>query len=138
MPIKLTAVEDAFYNVLKVDSAGGAVRAALVGAGADAVLWAADIKLALPAAPFIALAIGPVPGHRQDVRQHTFTWYVYDDPPRRWARIAQIIPLIEAAYPADAITFGDTNVISISQTFTDAALGSRPARSIQFVYTTRR
>lgn len=138
MPVKLTAVEDAFYNVLKVDSAGTTVRAALVGAGAAAVIWAADLKLTLPAAPFIALNIGPVPGKRQDVRQHTFTWFVYDDPPRRWSRIDAIIPLIEAAYPDDAITFGDTNIVSISQTFTDFALGSRPARSIQFVYTTRR
>lgn len=138
MPIKLVAVDDAFYNVLKVDSAGAAVRTALEGDGAAAVIWAADLKLTLPAAPFIALAIGPVPGKRLDVRQHTFTWFVYDDPPRRWSRIDVIIPLIETAYPDDAIAFGDTNIVSISQTFTDFALGSRPARSIQFVYTTRR
>lgn len=137
MPIKLAAVEDAFYAVLHADSAGAAVRAVL-GDGASAVLWAADLKLALPRPPFIALAIGPVTGRRLDVRQHTLTWYVYDEPPRRWSRIDAIIPLIETAYPADAITFGDTNIVSISQAFTDAALGSRPARSIQFVYTTRR
>jgi hypothetical protein len=138
MPIKLTAVEDAFYAVLRTDSTGAAVRTALVGDGASAVIWAADLKIALPRSPFVALAIGPVVGKRQDVRQHVLTWFVYDDAPRRWSRIDAIIPLIETAYPADAITFGDTNIVSISQPFTDAALGSRPARSIQFVYTTRR
>jgi hypothetical protein len=137
MPIKLTAVEDAFYNVLKVDSAGAAVRAVL-GDLASGVIRAADLKLTLPRPPFIALAVGPVTGKRLDVRQHVLTWFVYDDAPRRWSRIDTIIPLIETAYPADAITFGDTNIVSISQTFTDAALGSRPARSIQFAYTTRR
>lgn len=138
MPIKLVAVDAAFYAVLRTDSAGAAVRAALVGDGAAAVIWAADLKLTLPRPPFVALNVGPVVGKRQDVRQHTFTWFVYDDAPRRWSRIDAIIPLIEAAYPADAITFGDTNIVSISQPFTDFALGSRPARSIQFVYTTRR
>lgn len=138
MPIKLTAVEDAFYAVLRTDSAGAAVRDAL-GDGANSVLWAEDLsRESLPKKPFVALAILPVAGAWQDVRTHVFEWYGYDDIPKRYERINTVLQLVEAAYTPESITFGETRMIGpISQKFTDAPLSLR-ARRIRFSFTTRR
>lgn len=128
-----------FFAVLKTDSAGTSVRAAL-GDGANSVVPATDLaKTPLPAAPFLVLRGGPASGDRRLMRDAFFTWYLYDDAQQRWRRINGLLPLIEAAYTNDprVIPWHVIHIGSFSSEVTDAAL-ARPTRSMAFQVRTRR
>jgi len=134
-PADITA---SFFAVLKSSTAGAAVRAALGAQGAS-VIPADDLKTAGLVFPLVALRAGPITGERYQPRACFFTWWVYDEAIKRFTRINQILPLIEAAYTAHIIAYGRTDLAGgISQEIPeDRALG-RPTRSITFTYTTRR
>lgn len=137
MPLDPQALQTTFYAILKTDTAGADARAAL-GAGGNSIIPASKLNRdALPVAPFLALRAGPIPGARHQVRNAFFAWWVYDDPINEHWRINGILPLIEAAYPKEAIAFCATELVSIDQELTDHTLG-RTVRAIRFVVRTRR
>lgn len=129
---------NSFYAVLKTGSgaASVAVRAAL-GAGATSVISADDLSVeSLPARPYIALRGGPILGSPDyDMQRMTATWWVYDDPIRKFSRIDALIALVAAAYPADdptVIPFVDIRRLAVSQQAHDQKLGNRPVRSLPY------
>lgn len=125
------AVKAAFLNVIKTDSAGAAVRAAL-GSTAS-VVGKEDLNSgALPTAPFLALQWGPEGGPRTGVRTYFPTWWVYDDVGRGFYRINALLPLIEAAYPANAIAYCYVDFLNKTGEIRDANLGLLPCRSFPF------
>lgn len=137
MPLDPQVLTAAFYAVLETDAAGAAVRAALA-AGATSIVPARQLNRdSLPAAPFLALRPGVINGARYQVRSAFFTWWVYDDPIQEYWRINGILPLIEAAYPKEALPFYSTELVSIGQEIPDESL-NRLTRSIQWVVRTRR
>lgn len=125
-----------FYAVLKTDSGGLAVRAAL-GDGATSVIQADDLnKASLPATPFIVLKWGTGGGSRAGLQRFLPTWWVYDTMGLRWQRIEPLIELIKAAYPQLALASCEIDFLSDSGRITDAALNLR-AKSQPFVLVTR-
>lgn len=138
MPLDPALVKSTFFARLKSDTAGAAVRA-LLGAGATSVIDAEDLKLPLPAEPFVVLRAGSISGAQGDIRQCVLTWWIYDAVPKRHVRINAILAAIQAAYPLYTYPYGELRSTNISQEISeDAAVGKRPSRSIQYTYTTRR
>ena len=127
------------FSLLKSDTAGSAVRAAL-GAGATSVIPRQTLADAtLPASPFLVGYAGAITGDRRQMRDLFYTWLIYDDPVRLWWRINGLASLIEAAY-TDNPRLIDGYVIhlaSIGAEQTDEAL-NRPFRSVQLQVRTRR
>ena len=121
---------------------GPLVRAAL-GAGADSVIHAEELKkyappqnAPAPPRPLIAFRAGVVAGLSYDMRPLTFTWWVYDAPGGGYWRINGLLPLIERAYPRDSIAFAHVAVTNIGQETTDPVLGWN-VRPLQLTLTTR-
>lgn len=138
MALNPTIVKSAFFDILKSDTAGAAVRL-LLGAGANSVIHAEDMRQPLPAEPFIVLRAGAITGAQFDVRQVVLTWWIYDSVLKRFVNIDAILPAIEDTYTHNSIAFGRLTISGISQEIPeDAAVGKRPSRSIQYTYTTRR
>jgi hypothetical protein len=120
--IDLAAITIAVFERLRTDAAGAAVRAAL-GAGADSVLHAEDLRVeglgvrALPARPLVALRRGVAPQSQRVVYQPIYTWYCYDDPAIGYGRIEALPLLIAQAFatrlivPASAVGAQDTGAI---------------------------
>ncbi|SRR5580765_3223272 len=132
MATTIQAVKSAFFTVLKSGSPGAAVRAAL-GAGASSVITRTALKQTpLPAAPFAVIQYGAAPGARFQPRTLFATWWLYDDAQREWKRLNELAPLIEAAYPEDAIAlcFTDFNPGTDAE-ITDSTL-QRPALAMRF------
>jgi hypothetical protein len=128
-------IKAAFYAVLKSDTAGTAVRAAL-GNGASSVIEKEDLKAKpAPAAPFVALQWGVGGGPRTGTNTYFPTWWLYDDAPYRHTRLEALIALIEAAYPENAIGMCYVDFLPVRE-LTDAAL-SRPAKGFPFQIRTR-
>jgi hypothetical protein len=127
------------FSILKTDSAGTSVRAAL-GAGANSVIPRQTLADAtLPASPFVVGAGGAITGDRRQMRDLFYTWLVYDDPTTLWRRINAIVSLIEAAYTNNPrIVEGYViHMASIGAETIDDAL-NRPYRSILLQVRTRR
>ena len=98
------SLKQAFFALIKTDSAGSAVRAAL-GAGATSVLsqrqFEAAVSSGLPTAPFMVLRFGPVTGQAFDMRTIFPTWWLYDDAVQGHYRLNALAVLIEAVYAAE-------------------------------------
>jgi hypothetical protein len=130
------AIKSAFFTVLYSGSAGAAVRAAL-GAGAASVVERNKINAAsLPATPFLALQWGVKGGPRTGVRQYFPTWWIYDSPLHWMTRIEALIPLIEAAYPEDAISMCWLDFLPVREVI-DESLGNLPGQGFPFHIKTR-
>jgi len=125
----------AFFNVLKTDSAGSAVRAALGNLG-ESVITRDDLDSSnLPAAPFLVMQWGAEGGARTGVRSFFPTWWAYDT--KRYFRINALLPLIEAAYPEGAIAYCYTDFLNKTGEIKDANLGYLPCRGFPFQIKTR-
>lgn len=130
-------LKTAFYNVLKTDSAGTSVRTAL-GAGASSVIHRTELST-LPARPFVALSWGDTAGggaRNRAVRNFYPVWFLYDDALYKWSRLEALIPLIEAAYPEDAIAMCYLDFLPVRE-LTDRAVSQMPAKSMPFHIVTR-
>ena len=97
----------AIYDRLKTDAAGASVRALLGGAGS--VIHAVNVG-SKPTRPFVALRAGAIPGASREVRIPAFTWWVYDDKEKGYAKIGDILEAIEAAYTTTPISLSTTVV----------------------------
>lgn len=134
MVIDLAAINSLFFNQLKTSSAGAAVRAA-AGAGATSIIPSEQLRREpRPARVLLAWRGGSVGGRSGDMRGITGTWWIYDDPAQGYARIDAMIPLVEAAYPIDCITFGETRVTLIGQAGEDPQLGGLLFRPLQITH----
>jgi hypothetical protein len=131
------AITAAVYARIKSELGGAAVRAQL-GAGAASVLPASGLRSnALPARPLVALRPGVIAGESLEMREHIFTWWLYDEPAQNGWRISGLLPLLEGAYPQLSIPYGRVKVTGIGQETIDDALGGLIARSLQLTYTRR-
>jgi hypothetical protein len=132
-----TAIKTAFFNVLYADAAGAAVRAAL-GALSASVVHRPELRAAeLPAFPFVALQWGVEGGPRTGVRQYFPIWWLYDSPQRTdYRRLEALIPLIEAAYPENAISMCYLDFLPVREVI-DEALGHIPGKGFPFQIRTR-
>lgn len=130
--LTVSSVKAAFWNVLKTDAAGAAVRAAL-SAGANGILARRQLAATpRPAAPFIVLQYGPVTGAAGMVRTFFPTWWLYADSGGDWYGLNALATLIANAYPDDAIAFCETRLTGgISDEVTDTAL-ARPALAMRY------
>lgn len=129
----------ALYSLLKSNSAGASVRAAL-GDGANSIIPRQSLTLpTLPAAPFLVGFGGAVLGDRRQMRDVFYTWLVYDDPVHLWRRINNVVSLIEAAYTDNPrlIEGYVIHLASIGAETMDDGL-NRPYRSILLQARTRR
>lgn len=143
MPIDVASLSSQAYARLQTDALGAAVRSAL-GAGAESVIWAEQLKRydhdhPMPDRPLAALRMGAVSGQAYDTRILTFTWWLYDelwaaDPPH--ARIDALVPLVEAAYPRTSLPFVEVKTANVGQGTDDEILGLR-VRPVQFAIYTR-
>lgn len=140
MPVPPQTITSSFYSVATsnatlVAALGSATTASIIHAQALATTRATDIVLPTPI--FIALRGGAISGARLDTRSLFYTWYVYDAPEKGFWGINGVLPLIEGAYPRDAIAYCYTDVVSIGPETLDTALNLL-VRSIQFIVKTRR
>lgn len=141
MALDAQAIHLAFFDRAATDAAGAAIRAAL-GAGAASVIHAERLRsygpgALMPARVLLAFRGGPISGASWERRGVALTWWIYDDPAQGYARINGLIPLIEAAYPFDAIDRGKLTVISASAEISDSALGLL-SRAVSFSFATRK
>lgn len=126
--LTLSSLKVAFMAVLTSNSA---VLAAL-GAGSSSVILKQALASPHPAAPFIAVAFGPMTGDTEDVRVLYPTLWLYDNTQYAWGRLNPLTTIIEAAYPRDAIAYCDTRYAGgIGEEITDAAL-QRPALAMRY------
>ncbi len=101
--VDLAALTAAVYARLKSDSAGDDART-LLGAGADSVLLAEDLRVEgltiaqLPERPLIALRRGPAPTDGRVVSRPIYTWYCYDDPATGYGNLEQLPLAVANAY----------------------------------------
>ncbi len=132
-------LKNAFFNVLYSDSAGSAARAAL-GAGASSVIVREELnKASLPAAPFIVFQwIGQPSGgpRNREVKTYYPIWWLYDQSVYRHSRLEPLIPLIEAAYPEDAIKMCYLDFLPTRE-LTERAIANMPVKSMAFQIRTR-
>jgi hypothetical protein len=135
----IVTLKEDFYNVLKTSTAAPsvAVRAAL-GAGATSIIPREDLRAAsLPTAPFIAVAYGPMPGTREDVRTLFPTLWLYDDAGGRWRRINTVAALVDAAYPFDILPYADVRLApGYGEELTDYSL-ARPTMAMRYTVKAR-
>lgn len=129
-------IQGTFYARLATDSNGATVRG-LLGAGAASIIVRDDLDpSSLPARPFLVFATGPISGAVDyDMQRMVCTWWVYDDPIRKFLRIDGLLLPIANAYPADdptVITYCDVRRLSVSQPIYDSTLGGRPARNVPY------
>lgn len=132
MILDVSAIEVAFFSQLATAAAGAAVRTAL-GAGATSIISAERLRIPLPARPFLAWRSGVISGDSNTMRFIYGAWWIYDDTPQGYARINKLISLIEAAYPLNALSFGEVSVFQVGQATEDTVLGLL-TRQMQLVY----
>lgn len=134
MVIDLASISGLLYAQLKTAAAGAAVRAVL-GAGAASIIPAERLRHEpRPARVLLVWRGGSVGGASGEMRPASGVWWVYDDPGQGYARIDAVVPLIEAAYPRDALAWGDTRITLIGQATEDATLGGLLVRAVQLTY----
>lgn len=134
MVIDLATINGLLYARLKSEAAGASVRAAL-GAGAASIIPAEKLRVEpRPARVLLAWRGGPVGGQSGEMRGIIGTWWIYDDPGQGYARIDALVPLVEAAYPRDALAWGETRITLVGQASEDATLGGLLVRPVQLSY----
>lgn len=134
MSLTPAQLKEAFYNVLKSDSAGTAVRSAL-GAGATSVIDKSKLPATLPATPFLVLWWNSQPSggsRNRGVRTYYPSWVLYDDTVKQYSRIEALEALIQAAYTEDAITTCYVDFLPVRDLI-DMKLNAMPARSMPFM-----
>jgi hypothetical protein len=130
----LASINGLLFARLKSDAAGTAVRAAL-GAGAASIIPAHQLRREPRPVRLMAVWRGSsVGGQSGQMRDIIGTWWIYDDPAQGYARIDALIPLMEAAYPLDTISPGETRITLIGQQSEDATLGGLLVRFMQVTY----
>lgn len=138
MTIALATARATLYERLKSHAAGAAVRAATGPGNASGVIPAHLLRATpRPARPFVCARAGVISGQEDAMRGVVLTWWVYDDPAQGYARIDTLIDRIRAAYPINAISYGETRITQIGQHTEDAALGGLLACSVQITYLRR-
>lgn len=137
MTIALATNRAAIYARLKSDAAGAAVRAATGPGTAAGVIPAHRLRLPRPAPPFLVGRAGVISGQSDAMRGVVFTWWIYDEPEQGYARIDALIDLVSAAYPLDALAWGETRVTQIGQQGEDSSLGGLLMCPIQITYLRR-
>jgi hypothetical protein len=125
------------YERLKSHVAGRAVRLATGPRDASGVIAAHLLRRPLPPRPFLCARAGAISGQENGMRGVVLTWWIYDDPAQGYARIDTLADLVRAAYPVDAIVYGETRVTQIGQQTEDAALGGLLACPVQITYLRR-
>jgi hypothetical protein len=138
MTIALAVNRALLYERLKSHTAGAAVRAATGPGTADGVIPAHRLRITpRPARPFLCARAGVISGQSDGMRGVILTWWVYDDPGEGYARIDALIDLIAAAYPIDALAWGETRNTLIGQQGEDGSLGGLLMCPIQITYLRR-
>jgi hypothetical protein len=137
MTIALTPNRALLYARLKSDAAGAAVRAATGAGDASGVIPAHLLRKPLPARPFVCARAGVISGQSDSMRGVVLTWWVYDQPEQGYARIDALIDLVSAAYPIDALAWGETRVTLIGQQAEDSSLDGLLLCPIQVTYLRR-
>jgi hypothetical protein len=137
LTIALTPNRALLYARLKSDAAGAAVRAATGPKSADGVIPAHLLRKPLPARPFVCARAGVISGQSDSMRGVILTWWIYDDPGEGYARIDALIDLVSAAYPIDALAWGETRITLIGQQGEDSSLGGLLLCPIQITYLRR-
>jgi hypothetical protein len=135
--IAIAAARAALYAVLKSDAAGASVRAATGPGDASGVIPAHLLRTPLPAPPFLCARAGVISGQTDAMRGVVLTWWIYDEPEQGYARIDALIDLVGAAYPIDAVAYGETRVTLIGQQGEDRTLGGLLLCPVQVTYTRR-
>lgn len=123
--LTITSLKQSFFSV---GPANAAVLSAL-GAGAASWILKQQLRSPHPAAPFVAVAFGPMPGH--DVRTLYPTLWLYDDDAYGWTRINALATLIKAAYTEDCIAYCHTAGDPGGEEVTDGAL-ERPTMPMRY------
>ncbi len=100
--LTITSLKQSFFDVGK----NNAAIVAALGAGVSGWVLKTALKSPHPAAPFVAVAFGPMPG--PDVKTLYPTLWLYDDDAYGWWRINALHNLIKAAYTEDCITYCHT------------------------------
>lgn len=119
----LRDVTAAQYSRLAHDAEGAAFRAKL-GAGSPSVMPAEALRRGSPPVrPIAVFRAGAVGGASMDMRTVTATWWLYDDPAQRYARINDLLQDLRAAYREDAIAWGRTEISGIGPETFDDTLG---------------
>lgn len=101
--VDVQQIKAVVFDRLAVDSAGSAVRAALLAANSsvaavDRIVDAAKLSTVRPAAPFLALRRGPAPTIEDSIVAATFYWFIYDDPDNTYFDSNSLVLLITRAY----------------------------------------
>lgn len=138
MALTPTELKQAFYNRLKSDSAGSAVRNAL-GDGASSVVDRSKLPSPLPTPPFVVLWWNSQPSggaRNRGVKVFYPSWAIYDSADKGYYRIEALEALIQAAYPEDAIKMCFTDFLPVRDLI-DMKLNALPARSMAFQIRTR-
>jgi hypothetical protein len=131
------AIKAAFWNVLKSDSAGSAVRAALGNGAASITTREEQSAASLPSSPFLVMQWGVGGGSRTGVLVFFPTWWVYDSHPNyRYRRIDSLISLIRAAYTEHAVSMCHVDFLPGREVI-DQPLGGVPGKSLPFQIRTR-
>lgn len=134
MSLTPTQLKQAFFNIMKSDSAGTAVRAAL-GAGATSVITKEDLKKTLPPTPFLVLWWNSQPSggaRNRGVKVYYPAWALYDEVVKGYFRMEPLETLIQAAYPEDAIATCYLDFLPVRDLI-DMKLNAMPARSMPFM-----
>jgi hypothetical protein len=135
--IALTPNRALLYERLKSHAAGAAVRAATGPGDASGVIPAHLLRKPRPARPFVCARAGVISGQSDGMRGVVLTWWVYDDPGEGYARIDALIDRISAAYPIDALAWGETRVTLIGQQGEDSSLDGLLMCPVQITYLRR-
>lgn len=131
-PLTVRSVKSAFFSLLKIDSAGQAVRDALAN-GAQSVLTYASFRASPQApGPMLVIRYGPVTGARELVRTFYPTIWLYDDGQKNWNRLNDLTSLIEPLYHTESIAYCDTRYATgIGEEITDPTV-NRPCLPLRY------
>jgi hypothetical protein len=135
--IDLAANRALLYERLKSHAAGAAVRAATGPGTAGGVIPTHLLRAPLPARPFLCSRAGVISGQSDAMRGVVLTWWIYDDPGQGYARINALITLIAAAYPLNALPWGETKITLVGQEGEDEKLGGLLMCPVQITYSRR-
>ncbi len=122
----ITSLKQSFFDV----GAGNAAIVAALGAGVSGWILKTALRSPLPAAPFVAVQFGAMPGAKEDVRTLYPTLWLYDDDAYGWTRLNQLVTLIDQAYTTDCIAYCYT-AGGAGDEVTDGAM-ERPALPMRY------
>lgn len=140
MALDIARFSTDFFAQLHSADAGADVRAMLGDHAASVIeaelLETYDDATPMPKRPLIARRAGAISGQSYEMRPIMQTWWMYDDLKEGHTRLRLLLPLIERAYPRDAIAFCQTVVANVTREDTDDVLHLR-VRTVQFALYTR-